>query len=105
METPMNQCEQLGDALPERISCLALNLARDKLLVPVTAVAEVINTRVRVEDTVADGALYGWIHWRDQRIPLLSLDVLLGGARPPLGTENRLLVLNAIGALAETGFY
>ncbi|MFA5631733.1 MAG: chemotaxis protein CheW [Porticoccaceae bacterium] len=101
----MNLNEQTTEALPERISCLVLSLAKEKLLVPVTAVAEVVNTRERVESAAADGALYGWIHWRDQRIPLASLDLLLGAERTALAVHNDLLILNAIGALAELGFY
>jgi len=101
----MNLDEQTTDILPERISCLMLSLAKEKLLVPVTAVAEVVNTRERVESATAEGPLYGWIHWRDQKIPLLSLDMLLGGERTALAVQNDLLILNAIGALAELGFY
>jgi len=101
----MNQNAQVMQAMPERISCLLLSLENRKLLVPVTAVAEVINSALAVEGTRAEGPLYGWIEWRDQRIPLLSLEALTGGARPPLGGYNRVLILNAIGAMAEVGFY
>lgn len=101
----MNQAAPDKDSLPDRISCLLLGLESGKLLVPITAVAEVINTQVAVVNAVAEGFLYGWIEWRDQNIPLVSLEAMAGSSRPSLAIENRLVILNAIGDGAERGFY
>lgn len=101
----MNQATPENDALPDRISCLLLGLESGKLLVPITAVAEVINTQAAVTRTEAEGFLYGWIPWREQNIPLVSLEALAGGPRPSLAIENRMVILNAIGDGAERGFY
>jgi len=101
----MNQRAQASDILPDRVSCLLLNLEASTVLVPVTAVAEVINTEVAVENSQDDGPLYGWIPWREQRIPLLSLEAMMDAPRPGLAFQNRLLILNAIADMAGQGFY
>lgn len=101
----MNQAVEKNDLLPTRISCLILTLTDQKLLVPLTAVAEVINTQAVPVGGDSDGLFYGWINWREQRIPLLSLEVLCGGSRSALADINRMAVLNAVGDAAELGFY
>ncbi|KJS09919.1 MAG: hypothetical protein VR73_00570 [Gammaproteobacteria bacterium BRH_c0] len=101
----MNQAVEKNDLLPTRISCLILTLTDQKLLVPLTAVAEVINSETSPVAGDSDGPCYGWINWREQRIPLLSLEVMCGGNRPPLGETNRMAIFNAVGDATELGFY
>ncbi|MGD9659923.1 MAG: chemotaxis protein CheW [Porticoccaceae bacterium] len=101
----MNQTALKTDNLPDRIPCLLAPLSERKLLLPITAVAEVINT-ITMPEAGKDGtALYGWMTWRDQRIPLISLEAVLGAAKPQLKLENRMAIINAIGAAAGLGFY
>jgi len=95
---------QNPDILPASISCLVLPLTDRKLLVPNTAVAEVLLSSE--EPQRIDHALcYGWITWRDQRLPLISLEVVLGSHRPVLGDSYRIAVFNTIGPRAEKGFF
>lgn len=101
----MNQAVEKNDLVPTRVSCLILALTDQKLLVPLTAVAEVVNSQVKPVDGTSDGFFYGWINWREQRIPLLSLEVLCGSSRPVLADINRIAVFNAVGDAAELGFY
>lgn len=101
----MNQTAENYDSGPDRISCLLATLSDRKLLLPITAVAEVINTVTMPEAGNDQTALYGWINWRDQKIPLISLENAVGGDRPQLKLENRMAVLNAVGDAAGLGFY
>ena len=101
----MNQTAQKEDSLPDRVSCLMASLSDRKLLLPLTAVAEVINTISMPESGNDKTDLYGWIRWRDQKIPLICLESAMGGERPQLKLENRMAVLNAIGDAAGLGFY
>lgn len=101
----MNQAAEKTDVLPDRISCLIATLTDRKILLPITAVAEVINTVTMPESGNDKTALYGWINWRDQRVPLISLEDAMGGDRPRLKLENRMAVLNAVGDASELGFY
>ncbi len=89
----------------DRVSGLVLTLENRQLLVPITAVAEVVNTIETPQEDAAGGALYGWINWREERIPLLSFEALAGGQRPALDSGDRMVVLNAIEDVAEQGFY
>jgi len=101
----MNQTARKTDSLPDRVACLLAPLSDRKLLLPITAVAEVINT-VTMPEAGRDGtAFYGWITWRDQRIPLVSFEAALGGDKPQLKLENRMAILNAIGEASGLGFY
>src|SRR5690554_4998041 len=101
----MNQTAVQTDSLPDRISCLVASLSERKLLMPITAVAEVINTIAMPESGNDKTPLYGWLNWREQRIPLLSLEQAMGGERPALKLNNRMAVLNAIGPAQGLGFY
>lgn len=101
----MNQVVEKAELLPDRISCLVLPLVGQRLLVPLTAIAEVVSTGSSPVGGNSDGLFYGWINWREQRIPLISLEVLNGDGRPPLAEFNRIAVFNAVGDLASLGFY
>lgn len=101
----MNQTALEQEALPDRVACLVATLSDRKLLLPITAVAEVINTVTMPEAGQDNSALYGWIRWREQRIPLLSFEAALGGDKPALKFENRMAVLNGIGDARDIGYY
>ena len=101
----MNQTAPKVEVVSDRIPCLVATLIDRKLLLPITAVAEVINTVTMPESGNDKTPLYGWINWREQRIPLLSLEHAMGGGRPQLKFENRMAVINAIGDASGVGFY
>lgn len=66
------------------------------LLVPNTAVAEIVHY---VEPQASDGApqwLLGSIEWRGLRIPLVSFERAVGDDAPSPGAENRVAVLNGV---------
>ncbi len=102
----MNGFLATRDAPPERVNSLLLPLAGLQLLVPVTAVAEVVAGDYPLEaDTREIPGFQGWIHWREQRIPLLCFEHALGRSNPSPVPENRLAVLNAIGDAADIGYF
>lgn len=101
----MNQSALKADTLPDRIPCLLAPVSNNNLMLPITAVAEVINTVTMPESGNDKTPLYGWINWRDQRIPLISMEAAMGGGRPYLRLENRMAILNAIGDASSLGFY
>jgi chemosensory pili system protein ChpC len=91
---------------PDEVSALLLALANKSLLVPLSAVAEVTNNDMTITPMEnPDDRFYGWITWRDQPLPLLSFEGLSGETPLPLTTQSRVVILNAIGAAAERGFY
>lgn len=100
----MNQPAQQASA-PDRVSCLIAPLTDRKLLLPITAVAEVVNTFSAPEAAGDQGSLYGWLNWRDQRIPLVSFEAAAGGKKQPVQSGSRMAVLNAIGDAGGLGYY
>lgn len=100
----MNQQSHGAESLPSRINCLVLSISGRKLLVPGTAVAEVFSN---METPIGgDGHFcYGWINWRERRIPLISMEAFLDGEPPPLDRINRVAIFNAIDAAANLRFF
>ena len=90
---------------PDRVSCLLATLSDRKLLLPITAVAEVINTVTMPEAGNDKTSLYGWINWWAERRPLLAREHASGGDRPQVTLESRMAVLNAVGDASGLGFY
>ncbi len=101
----MNETVQAAtETSVDRVSALVLTLSDRRLLAPITAVAEVVDS-VAALQREGGGPLYGWIDWREERIPLLSFEALAGAERPALDSGSRMVVLNAIHDAAESGFY
>jgi len=100
----MNQTAEVEIGV-DRVSCLVATLSDRKCLLPITAVAEVINTVTLPQAGEDKTPLYGWLNWRDQKIPVISMENAMGGERPQLKMENRLAVLNAAGDASGLGFY
>ena len=89
-----------------RVNSLLLPTAVTGLLLPMTAVAEVLTCNAL--DFPADPSspwLYGWITWREQSIPLISWESITGGEAPALKSNSGpVAVINAIGPAAHLGF-
>ncbi len=88
------------DALPS----LMLPVGNRTLLLPSVAVAEMVSyTEPKLVDVAPDWLL-GHFTWREQEIPLLSLERLLGQAISPLTSKSRIAVLNNTGLSDELPF-
>lgn len=87
-----------------RINCLILSIQGRKLLIPSTVVAEVYSN---LEPPIGGdgGFCYGWIKWRDQRIPMVSLEVFLGGVPPALDRITRVAIFNVADDSAPLRFF
>ncbi|VAX12241.1 hypothetical protein MNBD_GAMMA24-1410 [hydrothermal vent metagenome] len=79
----------------DTLHCLLLPLQDVKILLPNTAVAEVIS--YTVPETVKDAPpwMLGYINWRDEKIPLLSFERLSGAGKQE-HTTDRVAVLNTL---------
>lgn len=75
------------------------------LVLPNTAVAEVINYSEPAP--VAEGPewLLGLLSWRDRDVPLLSFEVLSGQPKPSLPVRAKIVVLNALGGNPDLNFF
>jgi chemotaxis signal transduction protein len=95
-------------ALRTAVDCLLLPLSdrRLPLLVPLNAVAEVVDQPPALA-RAATGVpwLQGWLRWREREIPVLAHE---GIARTEVDAPSgslRVVIFNAIGAAAAHGFY
>ncbi|TKA92687.1 chemotaxis protein CheW [Halopseudomonas bauzanensis] len=93
----------MTDAL-ESLNGLIVPLAGQPLLLPNVAVAELVGYRLSQPANDGPAWFLGWILWRDQRVPLIDPEVLLGqpAAEPPQAPRS--LVLNAVGGRAGSSF-
>jgi len=84
------------NAVVETVRSLWVPLAERTLLVPNVAIAEVINYQPL--DLVKDGPewLLGRLRWRDQELPVVSMEQLLGLNEPQNGRGARISVFNSV---------
>lgn len=82
-----------------------LKLAGEQLVLPNTAVAEIINyaTPSAVKD--APSWLLGTLDWRGYRIPLLSLEHAMGEKTPEVTSDSRIAIINCISGNNKFNFY
>ena len=84
------------NAVVETVRSLWVPLAKLTLLVPNVAIAEVINYQPL--DLVQDGPewLLGRLRWRNQELPVVSMEPLLGFDLPQSGRGARISVFNSV---------
>ena len=84
-------------------------LAEEHVLLPNTAVAEIIgHTKASsLPDAVKDAPewLIGMLSWRGMSVPLLSFESMLGGSLVEAGTRARIAVINGISDDSTVQFF
>ncbi|AWF79573.1 hypothetical protein BTJ40_01300 [Microbulbifer sp. A4B17] len=90
----MSEVEALPVDVPQEVSSLLLPLDRGQLLVPVDSLSEVVamQTPMAVQD-VPEWYL-GDLIWREQRLPVISFEVMRGGTLGVVAEEGRIAVLS-----------
>ena len=93
------------NAVVESVRSLWVPLDGVNLLVPNVAIAEVINYQPL--DLIQDGPewLLGCLRWRDQELPVISMESLCGHSLPQAEHSARISVLNSVQAQSEMPFY
>lgn len=93
------------NAVVESVRSLWLPLQNMNLLVPNVAVAEVLDYRPL--DVVEGGPdwLLGCLHWRDKKLPLISIERLCGYSLPQGERGSRISILNSVNAETDLPFY
>jgi chemosensory pili system protein ChpC len=82
-----------------------LSLEGDPIILPNTAVAEIINYS---DPTPVDNSpewLLGTMEWRGIRIPLMSLEAAMGKNMPATSSSNHIAILNSISDDDSLNFY
>lgn len=82
-----------------------LGLSGDPMVLPNTAVAEIINYVDPTPVKDAPDWLLGTLDWRGYRIPLLSIENAMGEGTQELASDSRIAILNCVGGRKTFSFY
>ncbi|MDX2464136.1 MAG: chemotaxis protein CheW [Porticoccus sp.] len=92
----MGQIAPTADHEIEEVNCLYVPLIEDALLVPLSAVAEVVQG-VKAEKQEGTPAWFeGWMVWRHKRVPLISFEALGGDKRQGIAGASMALIMNTV---------
>jgi chemosensory pili system protein ChpC len=93
------------NAVVESVRSLWVPLDGVNLLVPNVAVAEVVNYQPL--DLIQDGPewLLGALRWRDQELPVVSMEFLCGFGLPQSERGARISILNSVKPGGDLPFY
>jgi len=80
-------------------------LHNQRLVLPNTAIAEVISYHKPQPLDDAPPWLGGFIGWRGLRIPLIYIETATSDQQPQIHRRNRVIVLNALGGSNKLPFY
>jgi len=91
----------------KQLTGLSLMLCDRMLLVPNTAVAELVAWQApdALPGGVQKDGLIGRISWRGLQLPLVSFEVLAGEDEPEAGGQTRIAIFNSLDPAAGAGFY
>lgn len=93
----MNKPRKVANQAVSEVSSLLIPLLDRHLLVPTVTVAEMVAYRTPQRDPEAPSWYLGDIVWREQRVPLVSYEVMCGEAMPSYDMNCRIAVLNNTG--------
>ena len=99
-----NGLQNLEQRATEILASILIPLATRSLLVPTVAVAEIVPyQKPRALESAPDWLL-GEFAWRNQKLPLLSLELLSGEQAPAVASSTRVVVFNNTGMSDELPF-
>jgi chemosensory pili system protein ChpC len=93
----MSEAKKIEKREVSEVSSLLIPLVGRHLLVPAVTVAEMVPYRNPERNPQAPDWYLGDITWREERVPLISLEVLCGEAMPSYDSRCRIAVLNNAG--------
>jgi chemosensory pili system protein ChpC len=87
----------------EELYAVMIALSGDTLLLPNAAVAEVVAADAMIRNEKGPEWLLGFYNWNARRVPVLSLEALNGGKKPPQSRRERLIIVNSLGTRMAGG--
>ncbi|UTW44365.1 chemotaxis protein CheW [bacterium SCSIO 12696] len=101
----MNQLVNAPQQLASFVDSLLIPIVGTTLLLPVSAVSEVLDDiQLQTEDNLP-GWLYGTAVWREHQLPVICYEALVGAEKPAIGEQSRLAVLKAADENSPFEFY
>ncbi|MGH8460010.1 MAG: chemotaxis protein CheW [Stenotrophobium sp.] len=89
--------------MSDQIYAVLIALESDALLLPNTAVAEVVPHTGMQPATAGGGWLLGHCHWNGQRVPVISFEMLNGAAAAEPGRRARIVIVHALSSQRSAG--
>lgn len=101
-----NSIDASTDSQLTRFHGLLLTLNKTVLLVPQSAITEVINlAELSLSSSRTEHGLHGWFRWRSLELPLISFETLYLDERAPLTRDSKIVICNTLGESVQEGFY
>ncbi len=92
----------------EPIRCLLIPIVGHNLLLPAGVVAEVVGYQEPdpLPDRLVDQQwLLGFAGWRDQEVPVISMDAVMTGERAAPNIRARIVILKGLGQRAQLPYF
>jgi chemosensory pili system protein ChpC len=89
--------------MSDQIYAVLITLSDDTLLLPNSAVAEVLPLSVLQTASGSADWLLGYCDWSDKRIPVINFEVLNGAAAGESGKRARIVIVHSLNAHLQTG--
>ncbi len=93
------------NAVVESVRGLLVPLTEFKLLVPNVAIAELINYQPLELVQAGPDWLIGRLRWREQEVPVVSMERLSGFDLPETGHGSRIAIFNSVKVQSLLPFY
>lgn len=95
----------MDEALPDQVYGALVALNGETWLLPNAAIADVLAFDNVELNTGSPDWLFGFVDWRDRRLPLVAAEGLLGLPIPERMPRARLLVINTVTDQVQAGQY
>jgi chemosensory pili system protein ChpC len=89
----------------DTLNCFIVPLAEQHLLLPQPVVAELVTQQSSRQVPGAPPWLTGVVEWRSEQVPVISMEVLLGGSIETGNRLQRVLVMHGLEQLPGLAYY
>lgn len=89
----------------ETLSCFIVPLTEQHLLLPQPVVAEVVTQQFMRPVPGAPPWLTGVVEWRNEQVPVVSVETLMGAPPAPLNRLQRVLVMHGLEQFPGLPYY
>jgi chemosensory pili system protein ChpC len=87
------------------VNCFIVPLAEQHLLLPQPVVAEVVTQQFAREVPGAPPWLTGVVEWRNEQVPVVSIEVLMGAPVTPGNRLQRVVIMHGLARLPGLPYY
>jgi chemosensory pili system protein ChpC len=91
--------------LSESLNCFIVPLAEQHLLLPQPVVAEVVTQQFSREVPGAPPWMTGVVEWRNEQVPVVSMEILMGAPAQQGNRLQRVLVMHGLEQLPGLSYY